>query len=873
MGNEIKAINEAIALVNKLEGEVESLEARVLSLSDSSLKAGKSVTSIKSPKDLSAQLQNSKKLSEELTTIYQKQQITINQLKKQVDALKKARTGSGKAATEEERQLKRLERSQIKLKQSYSDVERQIIRNQQRSSENRRNIRREESLYGRISIKLKKTAEEYKEISLKKQLFNNISEKEERRLQLLEKRIDKYRGALVKADERTGNFSKNVGNYKSGFDGLGNSVNQLTRELPAFTNSAQTGFLAISNNIPTLVDEINRLRSANKALASEGKPTKNVLTQLGSAIFSWQTAISIGITLLTVYGAELVEMAFGLSEAEKRQQKLNEAVAKGNAEAKNASAELRTLKSIVTDTTASEKAREGALTQLKDTVVELRDVELDQAGAMEKIISLTDQYIEATEARAKADAFAQLAAETEAEIIRRKAASLQDEAKWYDFVLSAVNNYGNGVLASTGAFERASKRRSEGLDSEQKFLTAVNDKVKEYLQKSFELEDGLKGLEKGGKKANKIRKDEVGVINELIDTYENLIKAQKNNVLFNESSTVQEVENAIQKIKELRKDIENLQLGILEDEKIISIPIDFEVPEDNEIVQLLDNVNKKLKGQLDDLKASNKATFEEIAKDAVNYINQIVPIFRSFAQAKLQRYDDEIQKNNEFYANVLASERFSEEERSQIEAQREAKEEQIRKRKIQEERRQAIFEKALAISKIAINTAVAVSKVLDKPFLIAATIGLGLAQTAAVIATPIPQYEFGKPTSDNYEGNAIWGEKRREVKYNPNTGRIEVSPNKPTLTNVKKDDIIYPSINAFNRSMSFEDIDRASLMTNMYSNGVNSYDTNIILDRLLHKYSGQLEKEVSRAIRKVKINSTYYAPDIKIDDSTRRRVK
>jgi hypothetical protein len=54
-----------------------------------------------------------------------------------------------------------------------------------------------------------------------------------------------------------------------GFDMLGNSVNQLTRELPAFTYSMQTGFMAISNNIPMFVDQINNVRRANEGLIAQ----------------------------------------------------------------------------------------------------------------------------------------------------------------------------------------------------------------------------------------------------------------------------------------------------------------------------------------------------------------------------------------------------------------------------------------------------------------------------------------------------------------------------------------------------------------------------------------------------------------------------
>jgi hypothetical protein len=102
---------------------------------------------------------------------------------------------------------------------------------------------------------------------------------------------------------------------------LGHSVNQITRELPAFTNSMTTGFMAISNNIPMLVDQINNIRTANAALIAQGQPVQSVFSQLATSIFSWQTALSLGVTLLTVYGAEMInalDATVAMAEANER---------------------------------------------------------------------------------------------------------------------------------------------------------------------------------------------------------------------------------------------------------------------------------------------------------------------------------------------------------------------------------------------------------------------------------------------------------------------------------------------------------------------------------------------------------------------------
>ena len=135
---------------------------------------------------------------------------------------------------------------------------------------------------------------------------------------------DALRATLDKSEQSVGRHQRNVGNYASAYDGLGNSINQLSREMPAFANSVQTGFMAISNNLPIFFDQIERIKKENTALAAEGKKGVSVLSQLGGAIFSWGTLLSVGVTLLTVYGGKVIEVvnnlfksseAFALNEA------------------------------------------------------------------------------------------------------------------------------------------------------------------------------------------------------------------------------------------------------------------------------------------------------------------------------------------------------------------------------------------------------------------------------------------------------------------------------------------------------------------------------------------------------------------------------
>jgi len=101
------------------------------------------------------------------------------------------------------------------------------------------------------------------------------------------------------------------------FNALQGSINQLSREMPAFAVNVNTGFLAISNNIPALVDSINQIKTANAALKAEGKATESVLSQVAKGLFSWNTALSVGITLLTVFGGKIIDYITGQGKSTK----------------------------------------------------------------------------------------------------------------------------------------------------------------------------------------------------------------------------------------------------------------------------------------------------------------------------------------------------------------------------------------------------------------------------------------------------------------------------------------------------------------------------------------------------------------------------
>ena len=120
---------------------------------------------------------------------------------------------------------------------------------------------------------------------------------------------------MIHLQEATGNHRLSVGNYVKVWDGLGNSINQVIREIPSAAVSLNTFFLAISNNIPIVVDEIQRLKEKNEMLRAEGRPTKDTISSIVSSIFSWQTALILCLTALSMFGEQIIEWIGGLFKA------------------------------------------------------------------------------------------------------------------------------------------------------------------------------------------------------------------------------------------------------------------------------------------------------------------------------------------------------------------------------------------------------------------------------------------------------------------------------------------------------------------------------------------------------------------------------
>lgn len=184
--------------------------------------------------------------------------------------------------------------------------------------------------------------------------------------------IQTLKNELKSMDAQMGNYQRNVGNYASHWNGLGMSVQQVARELPSLAVGWNTFFLAISNNLPILADEIKKARIEYQAMQEAGQKGIPVWKQLTKSIFSWQTALVVGITLLSVYGKDIMDWIVGLFKGEKAvlelasaEKDLADARKKGISNTVKERSELDLLYKATQDTSRSIQERNEAVDELQ----------------------------------------------------------------------------------------------------------------------------------------------------------------------------------------------------------------------------------------------------------------------------------------------------------------------------------------------------------------------------------------------------------------------------------------------------------------------------------------------------------------------------
>lgn len=333
----------------------------------------------------------------------------------------------GGGATEEgrkkidayEKQVRSLANAEIQLKLALTETAQEIaVLKKQTADQNYLN---------KLQAKLANSmAGSYNALSAQYELnkikMNNLSqaylENTEAGKKLVKETAEIY-AAMDKYQKSTGKHTLSVGNYKQAFDGLGFSVSQVARELPSLAISANTFFLAISNNIPMVIDEIQKLRAANEAAAKAGEAQVSITGKLVKSLFSFNTVMVLILTAFSIWGKDITNWIGSLFTGKKRVENLTsslkhmaDAMQNARLETAKETVKLNVLYKTATNNSKSTAERTKAVKALKKEYPEyfknLTDEEIKLGKASKAYKEATKAITENAKARAALDKITEL---------------------------------------------------------------------------------------------------------------------------------------------------------------------------------------------------------------------------------------------------------------------------------------------------------------------------------------------------------------------------------------------------------------------------------------------------------------------------------
>lgn len=465
---------------------------------------------------------------------------------------------------------------------------------------------------------------------------------------------------MIKLQEATGNYRLSVGHYQKTWDGLGISISQVVRELPAAAVSLNTFFLGISNNIPVVVDEIKRLRRQNELLAAEGKKQISVTGSIVKALFGWNTALVVLLTVFSMYGKEIItwidKTLAGRDAAksfEDALEDLNSELGKGSTGAygqqiavlRRLSENWRDLGDNIKAQTQWIKDNEKEFGKLGITIDNIND-------ANNAFVENTESVVAAYKARAKAEAALNIVSQQYQKLLAAENKAETEKVREYGFFDKTMNYFKalwggiSGPDSDLSLETRLKKQRQRNVESLQKDAKSLEQEVESYfnvwkfyedqadaLFKEIGLEESHKkdkkrtprdaddrlntlalAAEKAYQKSrteierdeNKKRRAEAFAsfnqeIADLNDKYARIQKILKGQDEKYKELTESQKETAIKALEDIENAIENKQKGLTLSLDLLNI--DVEIQKAEQLLELLE-----LEGEV-----SKKGSYEELS--------------------------------------------------------------------------------------------------------------------------------------------------------------------------------------------------------------------------------------------------------------------
>lgn len=324
-----------------------------------------------------------------------------------------------KKIDEYEKQVRSLARAEVQLKLAMNDTAKEISALKTKISDQNRLNKLQAKLTNSMAGSYNALSAQYELNKIKlNALSQEYLENTEAGKRLVKETAEIYE-AMDKYQKSTGKHTLSVGNYKQAFDGLGFSISQVARELPSLAISANTFFLAISNNIPMVIDEIQKLRAANEAAAKAGEAQVSITGKLVKSMFSFNTVMVLVLTAFSLWGKDIVNWIGSLFTGKKKTEALTRSIKHmadvmqdARLETAKETTKLNVLYKTATNNAKSTKERTKAVKALKKEYPEyfknLSDEEIKTGKATKAYNNLSKAIVENAKARAALDKITEL---------------------------------------------------------------------------------------------------------------------------------------------------------------------------------------------------------------------------------------------------------------------------------------------------------------------------------------------------------------------------------------------------------------------------------------------------------------------------------